>query len=318
MTKEEYEKLLQSDYWKGYSYSLIKERNFTCEDCGRRFFNERNKLQVHHLVYRDVNPWSYKPEEMVVLCRDCHRKRHGLVDEPPVETDEVDNTQTYQKNYNYSTTQEEKLTNSWQQPTESRPSSYSPNIRQYDIYKEPKPRYGCLVIAFILLLLLVFTLNRQSSSNTPSTSETQEQSQSQELTNKQSIKKTKAKKSKTQKNKVVVTGQSDMIDKDADLIEKYDAPVPVAPAEVTTIRTNPEPSKKEKTTVELLEERTHANVVKQAQRAGVSTEGSTSEILDRITHANVVKQAQRAGVSTEGSTSEILDRITRKNLEKYQ
>jgi uncharacterized protein YwbE len=58
-------------------------------------------------------------------------------------------------------------------------------------------------------------------------------------------------------------------------------------------------------------------VVKQAQRAGVSTEGSTSDILERITHANVVKQAQRAGVSTEGTTSEILERITRKNLEKY-
>ena len=31
MTKEEYERLLKFDYWKGYSYSLIKERNFTCK-----------------------------------------------------------------------------------------------------------------------------------------------------------------------------------------------------------------------------------------------------------------------------------------------
>lgn len=82
MTKEEYERLLQSDYWKGYSYSLIKERNFTCEDCGRSFPNERNRLQVHHLVYRDVNPWSYRPEEVVVLCEECHRRRHGLHSEP--------------------------------------------------------------------------------------------------------------------------------------------------------------------------------------------------------------------------------------------
>ena len=81
MTKEEYERLLKSDYWKGYSYSLIKERNFTCEDCGRRFYNERNKLQVHHLVYRDVNPWSYSPNEVVVLCEDCHKKRHGIYSE---------------------------------------------------------------------------------------------------------------------------------------------------------------------------------------------------------------------------------------------
>ena len=82
MTREEYERLLKTDYWKGYSYSLIKERNFTCQDCGRRFPNERNKLQVHHLVYRDVYPWSYRPDEVVVLCEECHRKRHGIKNEP--------------------------------------------------------------------------------------------------------------------------------------------------------------------------------------------------------------------------------------------
>ena len=50
-----------------------------------------------------------------------------------------------------------------------------------------------------------------------------------------------------------------------------------------------------------------------------STKGlSTIELLEKRTHDNVVKQAKRAGVSTEGTTSEILDRITRKNLEKYQ
>ena len=57
--------------------------------------------------------------------------------------------------------------------------------------------------------------------------------------------------------------------------------------------------------------------MKQAKRAGVSTEGSTMEILERISHADAVKQAKRAGVSTEGSTMEILERISRKELEKY-
>lgn len=56
--------------------------------------------------------------------------------------------------------------------------------------------------------------------------------------------------------------------------------------------------------------------MRQAERVGVSTEGTTTEILDRINHANVVRQAERVGVSTEGTTSEILDRITRKNLER--
>ena len=103
MTKEEYEKLLKSDYWKGYSYSLIKERNFTCEDCHKIFYNERNKLQVHHLVYRDVNPWSYKPDEVVVLCEECHMKRHGLC--PPSDSERNE----YIKTYSYgSATKDEK------------------------------------------------------------------------------------------------------------------------------------------------------------------------------------------------------------------
>ena len=99
MTKEEYERLLQSDYWKGYSYSLIKERNFTCEDCGRRFENERNKLQVHHLVYRDVNPWSYKPEELIVLCEECHKKRHGIVTDPEPAYDSTDTEENWLQTY---------------------------------------------------------------------------------------------------------------------------------------------------------------------------------------------------------------------------
>lgn len=109
MTKEEYEKLLQSDYWKGYSYSLIKERNFTCEDCGRSFPNMRNMLQVHHLVYRDANPWSYNPEELIVLCKECHQKRHGIYTdaEPDIKeevkeeatTVEENTTQTYTNTY---------------------------------------------------------------------------------------------------------------------------------------------------------------------------------------------------------------------------
>lgn len=90
MTKEEYHALLETDYWKGYSYSIIKERNFTCEDCGRAFPNERNKLQVHHLVYRDVNPWSYKPEELVVLCRECHEKRHGIIPKDTLKPERID------------------------------------------------------------------------------------------------------------------------------------------------------------------------------------------------------------------------------------
>lgn len=72
----------------------------------------------------------------------------------------------------------------------------------------------------------------------------------------------------------------------------------------------------ELSTLEIMEKRNHANVVRQAQRAGVSTEGTTLEIMERINHANVVKQAKRAGVSAEGSTLEIMERINHANVVK--
>lgn len=72
----------------------------------------------------------------------------------------------------------------------------------------------------------------------------------------------------------------------------------------------------EGTTLEILERINHADVVKRAQRAGVSTEGTTLEILERMNHADVVKRAQRAGVSTEGTTLEILERMNHAGVVK--
>ena len=64
------------------------------------FPNERNKLQVHHLAYRDANPWSYDPDELVVLCEECHKKRHGLISDPtPVEEPKAPETDNYTRSY---------------------------------------------------------------------------------------------------------------------------------------------------------------------------------------------------------------------------
>ena len=78
MTREEYRSLLNSDYWKGYSYAIVKERDWTCEDCGKKFQYQRNMLNVHHLIYHNDNkPWQYNKKELLLLCKDCHAKRHG-------------------------------------------------------------------------------------------------------------------------------------------------------------------------------------------------------------------------------------------------
>ena len=145
MTREEYERLLQSPYWKGYSYALIKERNFTCHDCGRSFPNERNKLQVHHLAYRDANPWSYDPDELVVLCEECHKKRHGIISDPtPVEESKVPEADGYTRSYSsdYNTSERD----------------VRPQRRSYTTFppKMKKGRKALLAIFCILAALLYF------------------------------------------------------------------------------------------------------------------------------------------------------------------
>jgi hypothetical protein len=147
MTREEYEKLLQSDYWKGYSYSLIKERNFTCEDCGRSFPNMRHMLQVHHLVYRDANPWSYNPEELIVLCKECHQKRHGIYPEEEVVPEEETSDEKID---------EQPYTNTY---TEELSKRYA-----YDNSPRKKKNwFKYAVLAYVILYLLYLLLKDDSS-----------------------------------------------------------------------------------------------------------------------------------------------------------
>lgn len=172
MTKEEYKDLLNSDYWKGYSYSLIKERNFTCEDCGRTFYNERNKLQVHHLLYRDVNPWSYKPEELVVLCEECHKKRHGIEDDTIKETD-ANESSKYQSDSENTRSQEEDYTdkkknyyypnrNKYSYRTNSKNRSFSYSYRKRNQNKIIRYLIGAIVVSVLILGILQHT-NKQNT-----------------------------------------------------------------------------------------------------------------------------------------------------------
>ena len=304
MTREEYEKLLKSDYWKGYSYSLIKERNFTCEDCGRTFLNERNKLQVHHLVYRDINPWSYKPEELVVLCEECHKRRHGIYTEE-------DNSQA----------------NNCKNTFDKKFDKYV-DLLNYKAPNNIKTEYvlGGLAILFLLLAGLFESYDQEpTKSNFSQTHYVRSSHTSYESSNNIPVQPTIKSSRETGSKISSQPSKQDVpstITKDSNLVsEEESANMTVQetslnnPEQVQTTpateakKTKEDNSDNELSTSELLERSIHADVVKRAQRAGVSTEGSTSDILDRMHHADVVKRAQRAGVSTEGSTSDILDRM---------
>lgn len=317
MTKEEYRKLLNSEYWKGFSYSLIKERNFTCEDCGRQFINERNKLQVHHLVYRDVNPWSYKPEEMVVLCKECHEKRHGIY-KPQQNVASSSRTSAsdnggYTKTYT-SYREPEKASDVDNGGYENRPNYLK---AAWAFLKENKKGVLALIFLLIVIVLVIPKIDRIGRQETKGQEEKIETAPFDVKPSSMTSEHRKVK--RTQDEMDAEKDDFEEINVDDNEVEaQKNEPINVEQIETSSVKaetTTPQ-KKKEKSTSELLDERIHNNVVKQAERAGVSTEGSTSDILDRITHANVVKQAKRAGVSTEGSTSDILDRITHANVVK--
>ena len=319
MTKEEYEGLLKSDYWKGFSYSLIKERNFTCEDCGRSFYNQRNKLQVHHLVYRDINPWSYKPEEMVVLCEECHKRRHGIITTPEAYANTTYNHNAngdYTKTYSYSSESKKEGAlhtdtfgdTEWTGGNRNYYSNYS-NFSNQKIPTVLKLFFLIPFCFFVLIFgfgiyLLVKPDDRSISHDSRFThSFTQKENDYGGYTEKEV--------------QEIVNGSWDKETPDIEdeatekvEVEKKD---PVKKQAQRDEQIEDEP-KTELSTSELLERQSHNMMVREAKRMGVSTEGSTSEIMDRISHANMVREAKRMGVSTEGTTSEIMDRISHANM----
>ena len=289
MTRSEYERLLKSDYWKGYSYSLIKERNFTCQDCGRSFPGERNKLEVHHLVYRNINPWSYRPEEVVVLCEECHKKRHGI-------------RTNYQRQepFNYSQNREPFSHTSHFTNTRANNFAQDTSTLRKQEYIRPKKKKKTISFLTILLILLVAYLVYQPSK--PITVEENSPEPVSNIKSTEIIPRESSRKIKTDKQ-----------DKEQTVTEVTNTNADETYYENATQNDSKNTITREKTTSEILDEIAHQNAVNSAKRAGVSTEGSTSDILDRIAHQNAVNSAKRAGVSTEGSTSEILDRIAHQN-----
>ncbi len=68
-----------------YSLRILYRDNFTCQDCGEfnAFKNEHGiyipidngNLNVHHIKFV-CNGGGDEPENLVTLCKSCHKKRH--------------------------------------------------------------------------------------------------------------------------------------------------------------------------------------------------------------------------------------------------
>lgn len=319
MTKEEYEHLLKSDYWKGYSHSLIKERNFTCQDCGRRFPGEHNKLQVHHLHYRDANPWSYDPEEVVVLCEECHRRRHGLeTSVAPEPVEDLGHTKTYERFE----------------------GAYGSHSYEMDGPMEKLGyfvgKYWFQIVMAACVLALVYVINPSGDdkkTSAPIATESLQSGNSQDVEAEPVAPKAGASTTKKKSQSAGAGTNSTTVKATVDKVATVDAAVDVEAIAVpepvveetateavsveqteTKVTDAQRTMERAKTTLQLIEERQHREMVERGKKAGVSTEGSTMDILDRIQHKEMVERGKRAGVSTEGSTMDILDRIQHKEM----
>ena len=69
-----YDQQLEDKKWKAFREFIFIVRGKKCEKCGATTW-----LQIHHPKYRGGRlAWEYTCNEVIVLCRDCHRKEHGL------------------------------------------------------------------------------------------------------------------------------------------------------------------------------------------------------------------------------------------------
>jgi hypothetical protein len=76
--KEAYQFYLKSAHWRALRKAAFRFHGYKCSKCPCS-----RRLQVHHHTYRF--PWtSCTVADVVPICRDCHRKEHGITREPPV------------------------------------------------------------------------------------------------------------------------------------------------------------------------------------------------------------------------------------------
>lgn len=67
-----YDLQLQDNRWYKFREKILNIRGRKCEMCG----SEKN-LQVHHIKYiNGLYAWEYSQDEVIVLCRNCHKGEH--------------------------------------------------------------------------------------------------------------------------------------------------------------------------------------------------------------------------------------------------
>lgn len=72
--KSPYYEQLDTKQWKAYRDFIFIVRDKKCEVCGKR-----KNLQIHHTKYiPNRYAWEYLPNDVMVLCHNCHRNIHNI------------------------------------------------------------------------------------------------------------------------------------------------------------------------------------------------------------------------------------------------
>lgn len=74
MTKQEYRKYLRSDHWVETRRKRKRIDGYKCYLCGKK-----KHLNVHHLRYVNIGNEDVE-NDLVTLCRDCHKMLHRIKD----------------------------------------------------------------------------------------------------------------------------------------------------------------------------------------------------------------------------------------------
>lgn len=70
-----YSEKLRDPRWQKKRLKILERDRWQCQAC----HSDSRNLQVHHLIYRKVDPWDYPDECYQTLCEDCHVLRQQAV-----------------------------------------------------------------------------------------------------------------------------------------------------------------------------------------------------------------------------------------------
>ena len=71
-----YRDYLQTAHWQHLRQVVLSRDGFQCVRCP-----SKKHLQAHHRYYRQRFEDS-EPDDLITLCRDCHKKEHGIKPRP--------------------------------------------------------------------------------------------------------------------------------------------------------------------------------------------------------------------------------------------